>query len=123
MAHEGIFATSDECTDKLGDNYSTDVNEAMINRFCLQAESFLNNLMRYNLSDTYATLNIDVKYILTEFTSNFVGFYGWNYKPTGEDGTTERIEYEDRINILRDGMMRTISLLKDKKRVEFINAT
>jgi len=119
MAHTGIFATSAECIAKLGKNYnSTDVIEARINEFCLQAESLINVTCRYNFSDNYATLNADVKYLLTEVSSNLVAIYGITYDMSG---FTSRIEAEDMINILRDGALRGLSILRDKKAQDFIN--
>lgn len=127
MAHEGLWATSAECIAKAGDNYnSTNVNEAMINAFCLQAENLINSLTRYNWSDefsapaTTATLSADVWHMLGFAESNLVAIYMLNYKPTGEDGTMSRIEYEDRVNILRDGFLFAISILRDKKVQKFM---
>lgn len=64
MAHTGIFATSDEILVKAGEKYDTSVTEARINALCLQAESIINVMTRYNWSDAYASLNADVKGIL-----------------------------------------------------------
>lgn len=122
MAHEGIFATSHECISKLGDNYnSTAVNEEMINEFCRQSESYINVVTGYNWSDWYAgSPNTDVKYILTEASSNLVAIYGLNYKPSGEDGAMSRIEYEDRINILFARFVQCMDILTDLGTEKFI---
>ena len=65
MAHTGIFATSDEILVKAGTNYDTDITEARINALCLQVESFINCVCRYNYSDAYSGLDADVKGILS----------------------------------------------------------
>ena len=124
MAHEGIYATSAECITKLGDNYpSTAVDEAKINSFSLMAEGFIHAITRKVFATDisgFGSLPAGGKYILMEFASSFVGIMGLNHKPTGENGTMPRIEYENRINVLRDSFLRAASLLRDQKVVLFI---
>ena len=124
MTHDGIYATSAECIAKLGDNYaSTEVIEARINEFSLQAEALINGIGRKIFavdSTAFTALSSSIKGILTEAASNLVGIYGLNFKPTGEDGAMSRIEYEDRINVLRDGLLRALSILRDQKLVTFL---
>lgn len=118
MAHEGIFATSDEILVKAGENYDNSITEARINALCLQVESLINIICRYNFSDAYAGLNVDVKGILSEVASNLVAIYIISYNMAGY---TSRIEAEDMINILRDGALRGLALLRDKKVQDFIS--
>jgi len=118
MAHTGIFATSDEILVKAGENYDTSITEARINALCAQVESTINCICRYNYSDDYAGLNADVKGILSEVASNLVAIYIISFNMAG---FTSRIEAEDMINILRDGALRGLSLLRDKKVQAFIN--
>ena len=126
MAHTGIYATSAEVIQKLGFNYpSTLINEVAINSLMLQAEGVANMVGRKVFAvdlSAFTALPAAGKYVLTEFTSNFVAIYGWNNKPTGEDKTTNRVEYEDKINVLRDGMLRAMSLLRDQKGVKFLTS-
>jgi cystathionine beta-lyase family protein involved in aluminum resistance len=117
MAHTGIFATSDEILVKAGKNYDTDVNEARINALCSQVESLINCVTRYNWSDAYAGLNADVKGILSEVASNLVAIYIISFNMAGY---TTRTEAEDMINVLRDGALRGLSILKDKKVQDFM---
>jgi cystathionine beta-lyase family protein involved in aluminum resistance len=117
MAHTGIFATSDEILVKAGKNYDTDVNEARINALCSQVESLINCVTRYNWSDAYAGLNADVKGILSEVASNLVAIYIISFNM---EGYTTRTEAEDMINVLRDGALRGLSILKDKKVQDFM---
>ena len=127
MTHTGIYATSAECIAKMGDNYnSTQVIEARINEFCLQAESLINCVCRKIFAvDTtaFAALTTGAQYLLTEVASNLVAIYGLTFKPSGEDGTLSRVEFEDRINILRDGVLRGLGILRDKKVQDFIDGT
>lgn len=117
MAHTGIFATSDEILVKAGENYDTSITEARINALCLQAESEINCASRYNWSDAYAGLNADVKGVLSMAESNLVAMYIVSYNMAGY---TSRTEAEDIINVLRDGYLRAIAILKDIKVQTFI---
>lgn len=117
MAHTGIFATSDEILVKAGENYDTSITEARINALCLQVESLINCVCRYNFSDAYAALDADVKGILSEVASNLVAIYIISFNMSG---FTTRTEAEDMINVLRDGALRGLSILKDKKVQDFM---
>lgn len=122
--HTGIYATSAECIAKLGDNYnSTQVTEDRINELCVQGEGLVNCACRKVFaadSTAFAALSTTVSGLLSEAVSNFVGIYGLTLKPSGEDGAMNRIEFEDRINILRDGLLRALSILRDKKTQDFL---
>ncbi len=127
MAHEGLWTSSTECIAKAGDNYnSTNVDETMINAFCLQSESLINSLTRYNWSDLFTAtettteISADVWHLLGLAQSALVGKWMLAYKPTGEDGTLSRIEFEDRINILRDDFLFAVSILRDKQVQKFM---
>lgn len=117
MAHTGIFATSDEILVKAGENYDTGITEARINALCLQAESEINCVTRYNWSDAYSNLNADVRGILSEAESNLVAIYVISFNMAG---FTTRTEAEDLINVLRDGYLRCVSILRDKKVQDFM---
>ena len=117
MAHTGIFATSDEILVKAGEKYDTSINEARINALCLQVECLINCICRQNFSDSFSTLNVDVKYLLSEVASNLVAIYIIQFNMAGY---TSRIEAEDMINTLRDGALRGLSLLRDKKTQDFM---
>ncbi len=118
MADTGIFCTTAEVERKAGANVSaTSKAEAYTNDYVTQAESLINTICRYNFSDNYSTLNIDVKGILKEIASNLAAIYAISYDMSG---FTSRIEAEDMINILRDGALRGLSILRDKKPQTFI---
>ena len=119
MADTGIFATTTEVQHKSGDGASSTSNvEAFINDYMTQAESFINTATRINYSDTFSTLNADVKGILKEAASNLAAIYVIQYDM---GGFTSRREAESMINILRDAALRAISLLRDKKATTFID--
>ncbi len=119
MADTGIFCTTAEVERKAGANCSTvSKAEAYTNDYVGQAESLINVLCRNNYSDTYSTLNADVKGLLKECASNIAAIYVISYDMSG---FTSRIEAEDMINILRDAALRALALLRDKKQQDFID--
>ena len=127
MAHEGLWTTSAECIAKAGANYnSTAVIESMINAFCLQSESLINALTRidwsgfFTASVTTTTLSAKVWHALGLAQSALVGKWMLAYKPTGEDGALSRIEFEDRVNILRDDFLFAVSILRSEQVQKFI---
>jgi len=110
MADTGIFATTAEVERKAGANASaTSKAEAYVNDYMTQVESHINALTRYNWSDAYAGLNVDVKGILKEVASNLAAIYVIQYDMSGY---TSRIEAEDMINVLRDSALRGLAILK-----------
>jgi hypothetical protein len=118
MADTGIFATTAEVQRKAGANASaTSAAEAYINDFISQAESEINCITRYNWSDEYASLNADVKGLLKQAASNLAAIYVINYDMSG---FSSRTEAENMVNILRDGYLRAVSLLRDQKVKDFI---
>jgi len=120
MADTGIFATTAEVARKAGANVSgTSVAEAYVNDFMTQIESRINSIARYNFSDAYSGLNADTKGLLKEVSSNLAAIYVIQYDMSSS--STTRIEFEDRINILRDAALVGLALLRDKKVVDFIN--
>lgn len=118
MTHDGIFATKAECDAKAGENIdATGWTEANINAWCLQSESYINCVARYNFSDAFGTLNVDVRSILSEASSNIVAIYGIQYNMAG---FTSRVEAEDMVNILWARLERCLKLLSDQKTVTFM---
>lgn len=117
MAHTGIFATSDEILVKAGEKYDTSITEARINALCLQVESVINVLTRYNWSDAYvAGLNADVKGILADAESNLVAMYiiSYNMESYG------RAIAETILDVLYNGFTRDIEILKQQAQQDFM---
>jgi len=121
MAHTGIYATSAECIFKMGNGYNTTlVNEDRINELCLQVESFCNNLAREVMAKdaaAFTALDAGKKYLLTEITSNFVGYYGAMVDATSYGSQREQ---ENIMNTCWARFVQCIGLLKDQKTVGFI---
>lgn len=119
MTHTGIFATKAEIDLKVGENVnSTGYTEANINASCLQSESFINSVCRYNFSDDFASLNADVKYLLSEASACWVAidFIAYNMA-----GYTTRMEAEGLININWAKFWKCVELLKNQQVVTFMN--
>lgn len=119
MVDTGIFATTAEVQRKTGANASSTSNaEAYINQFMTEAESLINATTRRNWSDDYANLDVDVKGLLKLAASNIAAIYVIQFDMSG---FTSRAEAEDMIDVLRDGALQALSLLRDKKTEEFID--
>ena len=103
---------------KLGDGVSASFTSDMKTLAVAQAESNINAIARYNFSDTYSTLNTDVKLILSDIASSMVAIQGILYDFTDYPS---RIVAEDMINSYRDGILRNLSIIRDKRVQDFIN--
>lgn len=90
--------------------------EAYTNEYILQAESYINNLCRQNFTDSYAGLNVDVKYILKEATSNLAAVYVMLYDLDGY----RTIEAENMLSVLWARFKHCIKLIQDQKTVTYI---
>jgi len=115
------FCVSGAVLDKAGASRNTalDIDQTAMDRFVNQAESKINVACRYNFTDNYASLNDDVKRILEDTASSLAAM---NVIAYDMSGYTSRGEAESMINVLRDGVLMNISILRDKKAQDFINA-
>ncbi len=118
MAYSGITATEAEIDQKSGANVSASYTDTMKTQMLLQAESYVNVKTRFNWSDWYATSpNVDVKSIVTETTASLVAIEAIKYDMSGY---TSRGEAESMIVVLRDAVIRNISILKEINQQTFI---
>jgi len=113
-----IMTTEAEIEQKSGANVNAAFDTTMMTAANLRAESTCNSVARYNFSDNYATLNVDVRHILSDICSSLVAIEAICYDMSGY---TSRTEAEDMINVLRDGALRGLSLIRDKKVIDFIS--
>lgn len=119
MVDTGIFATTAEILRKAGLGASAiSSDDAYTNDFISQAESFINVLTGRNFSDSYTTLNADLKYILKEAASNLAAIYVLQYDTSG---ITRQREAENRLNILWQRFIMCIKLLNQEGAKNFIN--
>ena len=117
-----IMTSSGACVIKAGANVNSQFTGTSAdnnwNRLISGAESFINVNCRNNFSDTYSTLSVDVKHLLDTIASNLAAIYAIQYDMSGY---TSRSEAEDMINILRDGALFGLGLIRDKKPQDFID--
>ena len=118
MAVTSIMTTEEEINAKAGANASGSFTEAMKDAAVLQAETTVNVMTRYNWSDAYAGLNVDVKHILSSIVSGMVAQQWISYDMSGY---TSRYEAETMLDVLRDSIMRDLSILRDIKAQTFTN--
>jgi hypothetical protein len=123
MAWTGIYvSTLLEFQYKCGARASaTYIAEAYGNSFVQQAESAINVLCRKVFASSavaFAALPSTTRYLLTEAASNLAAIYAIQ----GDMGSISRGEAEDRIVVLRDGFLRCLSILRDKKMQDFLSS-
>jgi len=125
MAFTGIMCTEAQIDAKTGAGVSASWTDTMKTQAVLQAESLVNVICRYNFSDTYASLNADLKHILTEIVASLVAIEGISYNMLGyaTDEGAAIIHAEDKITILRDAVLRNLSIIREQEAQDFINAT
>lgn len=118
MAYTGVIVTEAEIALMAGENVDATGNtEANHNILAAQAESYLSNLIQYNVIDNYASLNEDLKRMLSEWAARYAGATLIAYNMAG---FTDRIEAEDMINFHWARMKAIEKLLLDKKIVDYI---
>lgn len=118
MADTGIFATTAEVQRKVGANASSTANaEAYINDFMTQAESLINTEAKFNFSDTYSTLNADVRGILKMAASSKAAMWVINYDMTG----LSLAEAQTRLDVLNNDFVKAMTLLKNIDHTDFIS--
>jgi len=120
MADTGIFCTTAEVVRKAGANANaTAITEAYVNDFVTQAESWINAVCRFNYSDGYTSLDVDVRGILKEAASSLAAIYVINYDMGGFSSRQEALIM---INILWARVNECTKLLENKADVQsFIN--
>jgi len=79
MAYTGITATEAEIDQKSGANVSTAFTDTMKTQSLLQAENHLNVETVKNWSDDFGGLDVDVKSLVTAYTSSWVAIDAINY--------------------------------------------
>jgi len=112
-----IMTTEAEIEQKSGANVNVAFDTTMMTASNLRAESFVNVMTRYNWSDQYASLNADVKGVLSDVCSSLVAIEAISYDMSGY---TTRGEAESMITILRDNAIRGIQALKGIKNQTFM---
>ena len=119
MSDVGIYTKVADIVARAGNNANTTAKAvAATDVYVLNVESMINAETLFNWSDAYATLNADVKGILTEAGACMcaINVIMWDMS-----GFTTRSEAEDMINVLWARYWTAIKILKDIKKRDFIN--
>ncbi len=121
MVHLGVYATLLEFQYKCGANASSvSTGQLYADSFLNQAEGLINATCRKQFATTaaaFALLPAAARQLLTEVATNVAAIYAIQYDMSG---FMSRTEAEDMINVLRDGAMRGLSILRDKKTQDFL---
>ena len=104
--------------ERTGSGASTVANvEAYINSYVSQAESLINVMTLKNWSDIYASLNADVKKILTVAASAYAANKVINFDMKGY---TSREEAQTMLDVNKDDWLEAISVLRDIVKRKFV---
>lgn len=114
-----ILPTSGAAVWKAGANFSGDISNDMTNNWISGAESIMNTATRFNWSDSFSSLDDDVKNILNSTVENLVAIDMITYDMSGY---SSRGEAESMITVLRDSILRNFSILRDIKSQTFLGA-
>ena len=119
MADFGIYTKNADILARCGANANVTAKAtAATDIYVLNVEAFINCATRYNWSDAVtAGLNADVEGILTETGACLCAIYVIQWDMSGY---TTRTAAENMVNILRDTVLRNLSILRDKKTQKFI---
>ena len=121
MADFGIYTKNVDIAARAGiDVNATSITIAETDKYVLDVEALINSLTRFNWSDAVTSgLNADVEGVLREASACLCAVYAVGTDFTGT-GSRTRIEFEDRINVLRDRALFAIAILRDKKTQKFM---
>lgn len=116
----GKFILSGAAVRKAGKNVSTVIPETAYTEWISGAESYINVMTGFNWSDSYSTLNDDLKNILADTASDLAGSHCVAYDMSGY---TTRVEAEDVINVLLFRANQNLEVLKQDGSKKFMGAT
>ena len=119
MAETGVFASNAIVVRAAGANTSSwAITEAYTNDYLRQAESFINANCRFNFSDVYSTLNVDVKFLLRMTAAKLAAIDVIEYDTSGMSSS----EAQFKVNVLWAKAMDGLKMLKDKAKQKFIRS-
>ena len=113
------FCTSQAIIDKAGSAASEAIttNATALAIFYDNAEAVVSTVSRFDYVTVSGSLQTNIKPILADAISDLAAIHvvAWDMV-----GYPSRIVAEDMINVLRDGALRNLSLLRDQKGVKFL---
>ena len=117
MAVTSIMTTEAAIKSKAGVKVAT-IADSIYDAWVLQAESHVNIVARNNYSDSYAALNVDVKYLMGDIVSSLVAVQAVSHD---QSSYSSREEAENIINVQNENAKRGLSLLRGKENQRFID--
>ena len=120
MADAGEFILDAQILELCGTNVSATVAGAgWFDKIIVRCEGIVNAATRYDWTTLgAAAINDTVEGILGEATGCLAAIIGITFDMSGY---TDRIEAEDMINVLRDGMLRGLGIIRMQVAQDFIN--
>ena len=118
MAVTSIMTTEAEIDGKAGDGASTTFTEAMKDAAVLRAEALVNLVMNYDCSTNWGTLEALYKPVLGDIVSSRVAI---EWIADDMNGYTDLTEATDKIKILDEQVLFSLSLIRDKDKRAKIN--
>ena len=113
MTDFGIYTKNADIQAYAGINANTtSKNTTATDVYVLSVEAKINAMTRFNWSDAFSGLNVDVKGILTETGAAWCAM---NVIKDDMSGFTSRFEAETMLDVLRDFVTTNISILRDIK--------
>ena len=121
MVDIGIWTKNADIVARAGiDANATSITTAETDKYVLDVEALINCSTRVNWSDLVTTgLNADVEGILREASACLCAVYVIANDFTGT-GSRTRIEFEDRVNVLRDRALFALAILRSEQVQKFI---
>lgn len=113
----GTLTTSGAVKIKAGNAVSSDLTNSDYDTLISQAESFINVATRTNWTDSYSSLNEDVKKALEDAASSHAAVVAINYDMSGY---TSRAEAQTMLNVNWARLQELISYLEDTKYITFL---
>lgn len=121
MADEGVFVTTAEVLRHAGIGQSSaSADEAFVNQFVAEAESWINILTGVNYSDSYSTLDADKRDLLKLAAGTYAAVGVAKYDVSSYASAREQ---ENIININWQTFIMCIKLLTRDGKVDFLSGT
>ena len=121
MADFGIYTKNADIQARAGEKAPvTSKATAATDVYVLDVEALINALTRFNWRDAVTSgLNTDVEWVLREASACLCAVYVIANDFTGT-GSRTRIEFEDRVNVLRDRALFALAILRSEQVQKFI---
>ena len=118
MADDGVYTKNADIQALAGINANaTSKAVGATDVYVLSVEAKINSITRYNWSDKFATLNVDVKGILTETGACLCAMKVIN---SDMNGFTSRSEAQTMLDVLSDTALMNFSILRNIKSQTFM---